>query len=192
MDEKIIIKGKFTKANYFTIGSVVLALISLIISYATFKEWNYEDYWLYALNITRPPEGIAFFFYLAIAILFVGVFFVIQMNFCELCVTDKRVYGKTSFGKMVDLPLDKISSVGTCIPKGIAVATSSGAIKFWLLTNQKEIYHAVEDLLKKRQNDTSNRATDEMDKLQKLKDLLDSGIITQEEFEAKKKQLLNL
>jgi hypothetical protein len=31
-----------------------------------------------------------------------------------------------------------------------------------------------------------------MEKLKKYKDLLDSGIITQEEFEAKKKQLLDL
>ena len=192
MDEKIIIKGKFTKINYLAIGSVVLAVISLIISYSIFKEWNYEDYWLYALNITRPPEGIAIFFYLSIVILLIGVFFVIQMNFCELCVTDKRVYGKAAFGKMVDLPLDKISSVGTCFPKGVVVATSSGAINFWLLSNQQEIYQSIGELLKKRQSDSSINSADEMDKLQKLKSLLDNGIITQEEFDAKKKQLLGL
>ena len=34
--------------------------------------------------------------------------------------------------------------------------------------------------------------TDETDQIKKYKDLLDSGIITQEEFDAKKKQLLGL
>ncbi|MBR3588760.1 MAG: SHOCT domain-containing protein [Clostridia bacterium] len=32
----------------------------------------------------------------------------------------------------------------------------------------------------------------EADELKKYKDLLDNGVITQEEFDAKKKQLLNL
>ena len=34
--------------------------------------------------------------------------------------------------------------------------------------------------------------TDEADQLKKYKDLLDAGAITQEEFDAKKKQLLGL
>lgn len=35
-------------------------------------------------------------------------------------------------------------------------------------------------------------ATSAMDELRKLKELLDMGIVTQEEFDAKKKQLLGL
>ena len=47
----------------------------------------------------------------------------------------------------------------------------------------------------KRQEETKNtsKAPDSVsDELKKLKDLLDSGIITQEEFDTKKKQLLGL
>ena len=40
-------------------------------------------------------------------------------------------------------------------------------------------------------NNTSTRVSDS-DEIKKYKELLDSGIITQEEFEAKKKQLLGL
>ena len=44
-------------------------------------------------------------------------------------------------------------------------------------------------------NHTANQnapATSAMDELRKLKELLDMGIVTQEEFDAKKKQLLGL
>ena len=39
---------------------------------------------------------------------------------------------------------------------------------------------------------TSDRQTSQADELKKFKDLLDSGAITQEEYNVKKKQLLNL
>ena len=38
----------------------------------------------------------------------------------------------------------------------------------------------------------NNQLTTSADELKKYKDLLDSGVITQEEFDAKKKQLLGL
>lgn len=45
----------------------------------------------------------------------------------------------------------------------------------------------------KQQNATANQsAPSQADELKKFKDLLDSGVITQEEFDAKKKQLLGL
>ena len=115
-----------------------------------------------------------------------------KMNLCELTVSDKRVSGKTSFGRKVDLPIDKISSVGTCIPKGITVETSSGKINFWLLVNREEVYQAISDLTKKRQESSVEQQNNNIDDLKKLKDLLDNGVITQEEFDAKKKQLLGL
>ncbi|MBR3928642.1 MAG: SHOCT domain-containing protein [Clostridia bacterium] len=44
-----------------------------------------------------------------------------------------------------------------------------------------------------RTNKSSNVATvSSADELKKFKDLLDSGVITQEEFDTKKKQLLGL
>ena len=61
------------------------------------------------------------------------------------------------------------------------------------------IFNIVSDLLVKRQNETNisksivNGVTpSNADELKKYKGLLDSGVITQEEFEAKKKQLLGL
>ena len=44
-----------------------------------------------------------------------------------------------------------------------------------------------------KQSDTqSNNSTSNADELKKYKELFDGGVITQEEFDAKKKQLLGL
>ena len=114
----------------------------------------------------------------------------------ELTVTDKRIYGKTAFGIRVDLPADSISAIGTSWLKSIVVATSSGKISFLLIKNRDEIHKSVSNLIINRQNrstaDSSPTPTINTDELKKYKELLDMGVITQEEFDAKKKQLLGL
>lgn len=53
------------------------------------------------------------------------------------------------------------------------------------------IKERVEDFINKpKENDSSS--TDSIDELPKLKKMLDDGILTQEEFDAKKKQILGL
>lgn len=200
MEEKNIIKGKFSKSNIFVIVSLALSAVCFMISIILYinngsTDWRGLHHIPYSRYIGSPmesPEGIGVCFYLAILLILVAIFFVIEMNLCELTVSDKRVSGKTSFGRKVDLPIDKISSVGTCIPKGITVATSSGKINFWLLVNREEVYQAISDLTKKRQESSVEQQNNNIDDLKKLKDLLDNGVITQEEFDAKKKQLLGL
>ena len=60
-----------------------------------------------------------------------------------------------------------------------------------------DLYATINKLLIERQKNAAGNkhheeATSTPDELKKYKDLLDSGIITQEEFDAKKKQLLGL
>ena len=62
-----------------------------------------------------------------------------------------------------------------------------------------EIHNCVSDLLIERQTKPTAATAikqeapkSDADELKKYKELLDSGIITQEEFDAKKKQLLGL
>jgi len=123
------------------------------------------------------------------------------MRSYEMTVTDKRVYGKTAFGKRVDLPIDSISAIGSRWPKGIAVATSSGKIAFLIIKNRDEIRDCISGLLIERQQRAATAPTTTIkqeipqsnaDELKKYKDLLDQGVISQEEFDAKKKQLLGL
>ena len=136
---------------------------------------------------------------LAVVLLIVGIVLYKRWSKVEMVITDKRVYGINASGKRVDLPLDSISAISTYgLFSGLAITTASGAIKFVMIKNRSEIYDVVSKLLVERQNKTTiTSITQEVsqsgaDELKKYKDLLDSGIISQEEFEAKKKQLLNL
>jgi hypothetical protein len=60
-------------------------------------------------------------------------------------------------------------------------------------------YKTIDELIANGQEEKIQQATviaatpgDETDKLKKHKEILEVGVITQEEFDAKKKQLLNL
>ncbi|MBE7044202.1 MAG: SHOCT domain-containing protein [Ruminococcaceae bacterium] len=132
-------------------------------------------------------------------IVLVAILYLWLSNY-QLTVTDKRVYGKAAFGKRVDLPFDSISAVGTSWLKGIDVGTSSGRIRFKLVKNQDEIHSVMGNLLLERQQKESPKSnisttpitSSNADELKKFKDLLDGGVITQEEFDEKKRQLLGL
>ena len=114
----------------------------------------------------------------------------------EIVVTDKRIYGTIAGGKRVDLPLDAISAVGIGSCKSIAISTSSGKVSISAIKNCSEIHKIISNLLIDRQQQTKSPTpppcANNTDALKKYKELLDMGIITQEEFDAKKKQLLDL
>ncbi len=215
--EKNIITGKL--ANVKGIALKLFAGIFLIPSavcfaflFSRYLEWSQESLIKrYGENAnamtatlyetTHNAFNRRFFIAFFLIALIVAVVFYFIFHKTELIVTDKRAYGKTSFGKRVDLPLDSISAVKTGILKTIAITTASGAIKFSLISNRDEVHEALSNLLIERQSkaddstqtiskqDNSQSSADE---LMKYKSLLDSGVITQEEFDAKKKQLLGL
>ena len=120
---------------------------------------------------------------------------------CELCITENNVKGKTLLGKEVVLPLYMISGYSTRkFLSTIAISTASGITQFSLVGNYEEIGDVLSKKINERQESTANTSTitttnsqsNSMDDLKNLKALLDAGIITQEEFDAKKKQLLGL
>ena len=203
MDEEVLIQGEFTKKNTLTIACLVLAAVCMVISIAIYDPFtNHDSIWdhgyLYTALTFDFAEGIGVFFYLAIVLVIVAIFFWLLMSHCELTVSNMRVYGKAAFGKQIVLPYDEISSVGSCYPQGVFVATSSGVVRFWFLINQRAVYSTISDLLKKRQyGRTETIARDkisqnDIDELKKYKELLELGIITHEEFDSKKKHLLGL
>lgn len=136
----------------------------------------------------------AYFFFGGILLAIVIGIFIFALNSCSMVITDKRVYGKATFGHQVDLPLDMISAASTGLFKSVGVSTASGRISFWLLENKDELYSAITNLLLERQKGetTTTNKSDSVDEIKKFKELLDNGIITQEEFNEKKKQLLSL
>lgn len=201
MQEKILIKGIFItrkdKRNFLLlglimfVGSFVLENFVLKKILLTISEWLF---WLFIgwCRLLRP-----------IGVLFLLIFlclFLLERFFskAELIVSNVRVYGRIPFGKKLDLPLDKISAVGTSFLKGIDVGTSSGRIHLKFVKNRDEIYSVIGKLLIERQQAEksntaqNNKNSSNANEIRNYKELLDSGIITQEEFDEKKKQLLNL
>lgn len=196
MEEKVIIKSEQenVKGVAIFIGGVIFALwmayilVMLMIGGTNFsiKESGNQIFYAIVLVTTFVPAWIYYIF----------------MSKMELTVTDKRVYGTVNWGKRVDLPVDKISAISSCGQGGVAITTPSGAIKFLMLKNRDEVYKALNTLLMNRQSQptapvaatTIKQAVplSNADELKKFKELLDQDIITQEEFNQKKKELLGL
>ena len=142
----------------------------------------------YIIDASMYEQPIKLFMLISVAFLFavcgiiLGGILYLLFGRNELTVTDKRVYGKAMFGKRVDL---------------ISISTSSGKISFLFIKNTDKFYEIINNLIierqnKKNSNNTAENNPDCTEQLKKFKQLLDSGVITQEEFDAKKKQLLNL
>lgn len=210
-EERILIEGQkiFPKKRIklFSLAWTVLALIVAVstkiknifyaIKIGKFQQnFGFFDEIKRIEEQTRSNVSLARFFIITSVIIWL-VYYILTKY--ELTLTNKRVYGKVLFKKRVDLPLDSISSIGTSSLGGIYFGTSSGKIHFKFMKNKNQIHSAINNILIERQN--SEKATYEenvassisnADEIKKFKDLLDLGIITQEEFDAKKKQLLDL
>lgn len=218
MNEKIIVKSQHHSTKKIILGFIIAGIIAFAgyilievmdsvgwynnyvskhgkdtaLSYTGFD--NAYDYAFDWLNSQDILTGLI----IGCVIIVLGIIICAWLK-TSMTITDKRVYGTASFGKRVDLPIDSISAVGTGMFKAIAVSTSSGKIAFFLIKNRDEIHKCISDLLLERQNKPKEMTTikqeipqSNADELKKYKDLLDSGVITQEEFDAKKKQLLGL
>lgn len=223
MEEKIIeaeiTSNKLTRVLLFAgIGLIVLGIIAGLSVYLIgdgFKDFGYGNYGIFSytaiydsfgdffLEMFFDPtahsydNGFVIAMYAGILSTILALFFRWEMSNCELTVTNRRVTGKASFGKTVDLPLNQISAVGLGVFSRISVATSSGRIHFWFIKNRTEVHSALTEIIGKVQIEAAysqkhTPTTSNADELKKYKELLDSGIISQEEFDAKKKQLLGL
>ena len=218
MEEKAIIKSKLYNPKKILIGILVVGLIAATAAFfiGSASEKSYQESpWRY--NTSRRDEvkemsliEFAFskynnnfesglFFSILAGFIVIGLIFYFGSSKIKITVTNKRVYGNAAFGKRVDLPLDSISAIGTSAFKGVSVATSSGKIKFALIKNRDDIHKAISRLLIQRQKESrdtnptiSEAPKSNVNEIKQYKELLDSGVITQEEFDAKKKQLLGL
>ena len=221
MEEKILIKSRMNKSvkNFLKITPIVCFGITVLISILlaipmktkiTYKfSFSYEEFtlieevrgWNHLFNWGSYTK---FFVMFVLGILFlltaiiIGIIYLANRS-CELQITENNVKGKTLFGKEVVLPLYMIAAYSTRkFLSTVSVATASGITKFSLIENYKEVGDVLSQLINQRQRNTqvdgapSSTNSNSLDDLVKLKSLLDSGIITQEEFDAKKKQLLGL
>ena len=215
MDEKILIKSERDKKvkNILEKGPIILfgiaVLMSVLLSLPHEKEsysryWGYETYEYLGWEVIFGFDEYTIYFIMfvlaslaLIGAIILGIMYLVNRK-CELIITENNVKGKTLFGKEVVLPLYMVSAYSTRkFLSVVCVATASGITKFSLIENYKEIGEVLAQQINQRQRNTetySKKSTESnsMDDLLKLKSLLDSGIITQEEFDAKKKSLLGL
>ena len=208
MEEKIIIEGKFKKAIVpFIICAIAILFIIICaaneVSNIRYSYWNRDsDATLFDgfVNLVcfDTYYGIInpIMFYVWVLVILISLLVFFMTKGCAITVSTTRVVGKASFGKRVDLPLSQISAIGLGIFNSISISTSSGRVSFWLLSNRKDVHEALSDQIAKFQNTQTTApystvsTNSPADELKKYKELLDSGVITQEEFDAKKKHLL--
>lgn len=161
------------------------------------------------------PIGVAILIAVLLAVILLPIiiqFIVLRTaKRCSLELTDKGVYGnrKTIFSnKQLNLPMDKVDNVMITESiidkfrggKTVGVRSASGVVRFPWVHNADEFVKltlAKIDEFKKNAPKPAaapvqNAPLSNADELAKYKQLLDSGAITQEEFDAKKKQLLGL
>ena len=209
MDDKILATSSYNKKTFWFIPLLnVFLIIGALISFLVALIKCDEDQYLWVLmtktgNYYSKPSiieyGGCWLAILFVILVIAGIIVRKLAKKCSLTVTENRIFGITAFKKQVDLPIDSISAISKSVFSGLSVATSSGYIKFIAIKNREEIYECLLKLITQRQNnrniatqavEASNHSN--IDDLVKYKELMDKGVITQEEFEAKKKQMLGL
>lgn len=133
------------------------------------------------------------------------------LKLCSLYLTNKEIKGIRKYiflKKDLTFPIEKVDSIMVVNStfdkirggKTIAIRTTSGLIKFPWVHNAEEFVNKTLDTIKAynesskpvTENFQQNTGGDNLEQIQKLKEMLDSDIITQDEFDTKKKQLLGL
>lgn len=122
-------------------------------------------------------------------------YFINQKN--SLTIDNGRII--CEFGKKTtkEFLLKDVSSVDYAFLKGLKIKGNSIRFRIDFLSNAEELKSYIMDNVSEYKSENSVVASNNIhpsqaDELKKYKDLLDSGVITQEEFDAKKKQLLDL
>lgn len=221
-NENIVIEGvpqKNRPARIALLVGVVLIFVSFIVAlYVFYYGEGYESFgfgyggWYYWCIIYDSyiqffiSEFFNFYCYFGYILIFgivaaiVGLIVKMNTEKCEITVTNSRIFGKVAHSKAVDIPLNQITGLHTCSFNGISVTSIGNVSNFHCMENQEGIMKAISYLLANPQSHASASAikhsdaleVGEAEKLKQLKELLDSGIISQEEFDTKKKQILGL
>ena len=199
MEEKILIKSirseKAYKNNLILIYSLSAGsafffafFFSLEVGFETFS----MCFWLWLLMFSAP-----------FALIF---HFILKKTFdrVSIVVTNYKITGAYGFKEQMNIPIDSISSVtmNSSFLSAIGFTCAGNAYRMSYIENRIEIIEVVNKLIAERTADKrlcntpikaeQNSSNDITTELKKYKSLLDEGLITQKDFENKKKQLLNL
>lgn len=154
--------------------------------YTNFVEYYFYYYWSQIIPIIC---------YIIVLFSIVYTLLIKREEEKELVVYEDSVLCRISSKKSKQLVFDDINNVD--FGKSTLKLVGAG-IKFKIsnLTNAEEIKSAIiekkKSMQKVEETVTKNAPVSNAEELKKYKELLDSGVITQEEFDTKKKQLLGL
>jgi hypothetical protein len=174
-----------------------------------YSEYDFAD--SYALNVGMEH----YIMYISLLIIVPMIFFLILRLLLKtfgMVITDKRISGWSILQLWrTDLPLDMIQSVSLIGFTGISVRTAGGRIVLFLIRNRRALHNAICELLIQRNtppapaevseplqespaecNEEPVIETDIKQQLLSLKELLDLQVITQEDYDTKKNQILDL
>lgn len=112
----------------------------------------------------------------------------------KVSVFNNKIEWKMLFQKN-SIPINQVASVDTTIPlyAGIVIETTGGK-KYKIpvkLSDKKKMEEAIYEAQQNNSGANKNQSNN-LDDLEKLQNLKQKGVITPEEFEKKKKQILGL
>ena len=212
MSEKnIIIKGKFNtdKIPFVFMGiGITLAFFAIAYSGYVFNNtslvvrWDYDyDFWAYFWGEFFNIELVyGYLFLISLGLFATGLFLKLFTAESELNVTDSNVFGFAPGKTVLDLPLTAIIAIHRVSFNGLSITSTSGITNFYLLENRDEVVNCLFGLIAGFQQNvclvdtgaSQMQSSGDLESLRELKNLFDLGIITQEEFDSKKKEILNL
>ena len=155
---------------------------------------RYKDFFEYYLEYSFYNELFRIIF--VALLLIVGganLFYLIDRK-TQITLNNETLICKKRNGKTKQAFWKDIKTVENTTLKGLCIKGTSFKYKIILLKNLDELKNEMISLISNASVVVSpaNEKSDNLDDLKKFKDLLISGVITQEEFEAKKKQILGL
>lgn len=177
MDERVLAKSKqisikTTAIRYFIVPVIVFAIVILYYALningsqqvSTYMGGanpgvNYYDRSLFAYLISalifetsaNVYIYISIILYIGIAALIFGIINFLKYKDMTLTVTDKRIYGVSSFGKRIDFPISAIHSVSASGKRDITLVTPAGKVVFGNFENTDELFQTISKMLIERQ-----------------------------------------
>ena len=114
-----------------------------------------------------------------------------------ITLTNYKITGVYNRHLSLNIPIDSISSVSKGWQGSLCITCAGNKYNIMFVGNRDDFCSYLNELLSKRTQQTMSEhsaktSIPSYEEIEKLKHLLDNGVISQEEFEAKKKQLLGL
>lgn len=137
---------------------------------------------------------------LAVILLLINIMYAIDRK-KTLIIEDDRIICKNGKKTVKEFFIRDVNSIDATKLSGLKIRGNSIKYQIKLLDNADEIKSAIMDSLSKANEIPQNTPApapvpapqlSNIDELKKYKELLDMGVISEEDFEAKKKQLLNI